>query len=157
MGLQATGEINVDVNRQAAFDFVGNPERLAKCIPGCQDLQEISPGRYSAVLSSKVSFISLKFKVIAEVVRMEPPNAVEVKLTGDAIGILGHLAATAGIELSEAGEHRTSIKYSADVALTGKLGGLGQPVFRAKSAELARQFAVNVKTAIEAEAGVPHA
>ena len=35
------------------------------------------------------------------------------------------------------------------MGLTGKLGGLGQPVLKAKSVELARQFAANLKAAIE--------
>jgi carbon monoxide dehydrogenase subunit G len=57
--------------------------------------------------------------------------------------------ATARVELREAGERRTIIRYVADVGLTGKLGGLGEPVFRATSARLAREFGTNLKKAIE--------
>jgi carbon monoxide dehydrogenase subunit G len=35
------------------------------------------------------------------------------------------------------------------VGLTGKLGSLGQPVLRATSAKMARQFGDNLKTEIE--------
>ncbi len=48
-------------------------------------------------------------------------------------------------------EGRTTIRYVTDVGLTGKLGGLGQPVFRATSARLAREFGDNLKKALEAE------
>ena len=157
MGLQATGEFNVGVDCQTAFGFVADPMKLAQCIPGCHDLRELSSGRYAAVLTSKVSFITLSFKVIGEIVKMEPPNAIEVKMTGEAVGLPGHIVATAGLQLSDAGERRTAIRYAADVALTGKLGGLGQPVFRAKSAELAREFAANVKAAIEGAPGASQA
>jgi carbon monoxide dehydrogenase subunit G len=143
----------VDVDRATVFAFVSDPARLAQCIPGCSDLREVAPGRYAAQLTSRVSFITLKFKVVAEIVKMEPPSAIEVKLTGDAIGLAGRLVAGAAIELAEAGEQRTTIRYSAEVTLSGKLGGLGQPVFRAKSAELAQEFATNLKAALERKPG----
>ena len=152
MGVQANGEIIVDLDRAAVFAFVSDPVRLAQCIPGCSDLREIAPGRYAAQLTSRVAYITVKFKVIAEIVKMEPPSAIEVKLTGDAIGLAGRLVAGAAIELADAGE-RTAIRYSAEVTLSGKLGGLGQPVFRAKSAELAQEFAANLKAALERKPG----
>ena len=43
----------------------------------------------------------------------------------------------------------TDIDYTSNVGLSGKLGGLGEPVFRAKSAEVAREFGENLKAALE--------
>ena len=150
MAHQITGELSVDVDRTAAFAFLQDPQRLATCIPGCRDLREISPLRYAAVVASRVAFMTLSFKVVIEIVRREPPEALEATITGDAVGLAGHVAATAGVQLVENGDDRTTIRYVADIALTGALGGLGQPVFRATSARLAREFDVNLKQAIEA-------
>lgn len=157
MALQTSGEVTVEVDRASAFEFVSDPLRLAKCVPGCHDLHEISPGRYSAVVTSKVAFIALSFKVIVEIVKNEPPDLIEAKITGDAVGLAGRVVATAAMRLGSSGEASTSISYSTDVAMTGKLGGLGEPVFRAKSAELAREFATNLKAAIEKEPRETHA
>jgi carbon monoxide dehydrogenase subunit G len=150
MGLQTAEEITVDADRTTAFAFVRDPERLARCIPGCHALRELSPGRYSAVLTSRIAFMTLSFNVIVEVVRIEPPTAIEATITGDAIGLPGHVVATANVELAEAGERRTTIRYATEIALTGRLGGLGQPVFRATSAQMAREFGANLKKGIEA-------
>ena len=149
MALQTSGQVRVDVDRAMAFDYVGDPVRLAQCIPGCRDLCELSPGRYSAVLTNEVAFITLSFKVIVEVIKIEPPGAIEAKITGETIGLAGRVVANAGLQLSEAGPSQTDIRYTASVGLTGKLGGLGEPVFRAKSAEVAREFGSNLKAAIE--------
>jgi uncharacterized protein len=157
MALQTAGEVSVEVGRASAFGFVSDPLRLARCVPGCHDLREISPGRYSAVVTSKVAFIALSFKVIVEIVKIEPPGLIEAKITGDAIGLAGRVVATAAIRLGSSADERTAISYSTDVVLTGKLGGLGEPVFRAKSAELAREFATNLKAAIEKEPRETHA
>ena len=149
MAVQTVGQVRVDVNRIAAFDFVADPVRLAQCIPGCKDLRELSPGRYSAVLTNRVAFITLSFKDIVEVIRMESPGRIEAKITGEGIGLVGRVVANAGLELAEAGPSETDIRYTANVGLTGKLGGLGEPVFRAKSAEVAREFGANLKAEIE--------
>ena len=149
MSLHTTGEISVDVDRETAFAVVKDPQRLARCIPGCEDLRELGPDKYSAVLTSKVAFLTLSFKVIIDVVRMDPPNAIDARISGDAVGLAGHVVASASVELTEAGERRTTIRYATDVGLTGKLGGLGQPVFRATSARIAKEFGANLKTEIE--------
>ena len=149
MALQTTGQIRVDVDRATVFGFVRNPVWLAQCIPGCKDLREISQGRYSAVLTNEVGFITLSFKVVVEVVKVDAPRAIEATITGQALGLVGRVTANAGLELTEAGANQTDIGYAANVGLTGRLGGLGEPVFRSKSAEVAREFAANLKAAIE--------
>ena len=157
MALETTGEVTVEVDRATAFAFVQNPERLAGCIPGCRDLRELAPGRYSAVLTNRVAFMTLTFNVIIDVVRMEPPNEIDAKITGDAVGLPGHLVATARVQLTEAAACRTTIRYATDVGLTGRLGGLGQPAFRATSTQLAREFGANLKKGIEASRTETHA
>jgi carbon monoxide dehydrogenase subunit G len=151
MSLQTTGEISVDVPRGAAFTFLQDPHRLAACIPGCRELREMSPNRYAAVLSSRVAFITLSFNVVIEILRLEAPEAIDATITGDAVGLAGHVSATATVRLTDEGGQRTTIRYTTDIALTGKLGGLGQPVFRATSAQLAREFGSNLKKALEAQ------
>jgi uncharacterized protein len=149
MSLQTSGEITVRVDRATAFAVVQDPVRLARCIPGCHDLQQLAPDRYSAVLTSRVAFMTLSFKVTIDVLRVEPPEAIEARVTGDAIGLAGHVVATARVQLAELPERRTNIRYTTDVGLTGKLGGLGQPVFRATSAKLAKEFGENLRLEIE--------
>ena len=151
MAFETSGQFTVDVDRETVFGIVGNPARVAQCIPGCTELAEVSPGRFSAVLTNEVAFITLRFKVIVEVVKIEPPTTIEAKVTGETMGLAGRVTANAGLHLSEAGPQRTEVRYTSNVGLAGKLGGLGEPVFRAKSAEVARQFGANLKAAIETD------
>jgi carbon monoxide dehydrogenase subunit G len=149
MALETSGEITVAVDRPAAFAIVRDPMRLARCIPGCTDVREAGPDRYTAVLTSQVAFMTLSFKVIVDVTRVEPPETIEATITGDAVGLSGRVAATARLDLAEASDSRTTLRYATQVGLTGKLGSLGQPVLRATSAKMARQFGDNLKTEIE--------
>jgi uncharacterized protein len=147
--LQTGGEITTNVDRVTAFGFVGDPMRLAKCIPGCEDLKEIAPRKYSAVLANKVGFISVKFDVTVEITKIEPPEAIDASISGNATGLGGRLTANATVRLEDLPSGGTLIKYTVEMGLTGKLGGIGQPVFRAKSDELGKKFAVNLKAAME--------
>jgi carbon monoxide dehydrogenase subunit G len=151
MSLHTTGEITVDVPRDAAFTFLQDAHRLAACIPGCRDLREIGPNRYAAVLSSRVAFMTVSFNVTIEILRVEAPHAIEAAIAGDAVGLAGHVSAAAAVRLTDEGGQRTTIRYTTETALTGRLGGLGQPVFRATSAQLAREFGANLKKALEAQ------
>jgi uncharacterized protein len=157
MALDTSGEITVAVDRQTAFAIVRDPVRLARCIPGCTELCEVTPDRYTAVLTSRVVFMTLRFKVIIEVAKVEPPAMLEAKITGDAVGHSGHVVATARMDLAETADRHTTIRYATEVGLTGKLGSLGQPVLRATSAKLAREFGANLKAEIESEHAEPSA
>ncbi len=43
----------------------------------------------------------------------------------------------------------TAIHYEIDAALTGKLGGIGQPVVKAKVREMEKQFVTRLRAAFE--------
>lgn len=154
MALQTTGEIMVAVDRDTAFKFIEVPEQLAHCIPGCHDLRQTAPASFTAVLTNEVSFMTLNFQVVVEVVKINPPHTIEARITGRPIGFSGQLMGTAELQLTDAGQGRTLIRHSSDIGLTGKLGSLGQPVFRAKSAEMTAKFGANLKAALEGISGV---
>jgi carbon monoxide dehydrogenase subunit G len=157
MALDTSGEITVAVDRPSAFAIVRDPARLARCIPGCTELCEVAPDRYTAVITSRVAFMTLRFKVTIDVAKIEPPATLEAKVTGDAVGLSGHVVATARLDLAETADRHTTIHYATEVGLTGKLGSLGQPVLRATSAKLAREFGANLKAEIEGQYAEPSA
>ena len=149
MAVETSGEITVNVDRATAFAVVRDPARLARCIPGCTDLRELAPDRYTAVLSSQVAFMTLRFTVTIEVTRIDALGTLEATITGDAVGLAGHVVATARLQLEETAAQHTILRYSTEVGLTGKLGGLGQPVFKATSGKMAREFGAQLKKEIE--------
>src|ERR1700722_9287858 len=127
--------------RAAVYAGLRDARFFASCVEGVNDLTEIAPDRYEAVLETKVAYMSFKFNVTVELARAEPPREIEAKVEGTPLGIVGRMTAVALTTLSEAGDE-TLIDYGVDAALTGKLGSLGQPVLRAKAKEMERQFAV---------------
>ena len=146
--MKFAGELTVKAPRHAVFDALRDARFFASCVEGVHDLAEIGPDRYSAVFETKVAYMKFSFKVTVELVRADPPREIEAKVEGAPLGVVGRLTATSVTTLSEHGD-QTRIAYAVDAALTGKLGSLGQPVLRAKSREMERQFAARLQAAFD--------
>jgi carbon monoxide dehydrogenase subunit G len=152
--MKFTGDILIDAPREAVFAKVRDARFFASCVEGVQELNEIDPEHYTAVLETKVAYLKFKFNVAVEVVRIEPPREIEARIEGTPLGIVGRLTASSVTRLAEANEG-TKVSYEIDAALTGKLGSLGQPVLRAKAKEMERQFAQRLRAAFAGATSEP--
>ena len=155
--MKFTGDIWMEAPREAVFAKVRDARFFASCVDGVRDLAEIGPDRYSAVFETKVAYMKFSFKVTVELTRADPPSAIEAKVEGSPLGVVGRMTATSQTTLSEVGDE-TKIAYAVDAALTGKLGSLGQPVLRSKAREMEKQFAARLAAAFaepDANSGAP--
>jgi carbon monoxide dehydrogenase subunit G len=144
--MQFSGEILVAAPLDAVYAKVRDARFFASCVEGVQNLSEIDPDHYTAVLDTKVAYLKFKFNVAVEVVRADPPREIEAKIEGTPLGLVGRLTARSVTRLAEE-NGGTKVSYEVDAALTGKLGSLGQPVLRAKAREMERAFAERMRAA----------
>ena len=147
--MKFTGKIDVPASRQAVFEKLRDAHFFASCVDGVADLVEIDDRHYTATLESRVAYIKFKFAVTVEIVELDEPNRVVAKVEGTPIGMVGRLTATAAANIEEQ-DGGTAVHYELDVALTGKLGSLGQPVLRSKAKEMEKQFAARLAAAFAA-------
>ena len=146
--MKISGEIKVKAKRAAVFDALCDARFFASCIDGVGELTQIDERSYAAILETKVAYLQFKFKITVQLLRAEPPSRIEAKIEGAPLGIVGHLAAATVTTLAEAGDE-TVISYTMDMALTGKLGAIGQPVLKSKAREMEKQFTRNLEAAFE--------
>jgi uncharacterized protein len=144
--MKFTGDIAIVAPREAVFAKVRDARFFASCVEGVQNLSEIDPDHYTAVLETKIAYLKFRFDVAVEVLRIDPPNEIEVRIEGTPSGIVGRLSARSLTRLAEE-NGGTRVSYEIEAALTGKLGSLGQPVLRAKAKEMERQFAERIRAA----------
>jgi carbon monoxide dehydrogenase subunit G len=149
--MKFSGEFSVPAERPVVFERLNDPQFFASCLDGVQDLVEVEPTRYTATLETRIAYLKFKFVIAVEVTGREPPSRVFAKAEGTPLGIVGRLTAAAAATLEEAGE-QTLVCYDIDVALTGKLGSIGQPVLRSKAREMERSFVGRVNAAFVGEA-----
>jgi uncharacterized protein len=139
--MKLTGEITVTAPRAAVFDKLRDARFFASCVDGVHDLNEIDATHYSATFETKIAYMKFKFNVTVELTRVEPPSDIEAKVEGTPLGVVGRLTARSVLQVMEAGQETTKIRYETESTLAGKLGSIGQPVLRAKAKEMEREFA----------------
>jgi carbon monoxide dehydrogenase subunit G len=147
--MKFTGRIDVAAPRQAVFEKLRDAHFFASCVDGVHDLVEIDDRHYTATLETRVAYIKFKFAVSVEIVELDEPVRVVARVEGTPIGIVGRLTATSTGNLEEQ-DGGTAVNYEFDVALTGKLGSLGQPVLKSKAKEMERQFASRIQAKFQA-------
>ena len=146
--MKISGEIKLKATRAAVFDALCDARFFASCIDGVRELTQIDDKSYAAILETRVAYLQFKFKISVQLVRVEPPSRIEAKIEGTPLGIVGRLTAATVTTLTEAG-NETLISYTMDMALTGKLGAVGQPVLKSKAREMEKQFTRNLEAAFE--------
>lgn len=147
--MKFTGKIDVPAPRRAVFEKLRDAHFFASCVDGVHDLVEIDDRHYTATLETRVAYIKFKFAVSVEIVELDEPVRVVAKVEGAPIGMVGRLTATSAADLTEQ-DGGTAVNYELDVALTGKLGSLGQPVLKSKAKEMERQFASRIQAKFQA-------
>lgn len=144
--MKITGEFSVEAPRAAVFDTLRDARRFASYLDGVSALEQIAEDRYDAVLETKIGFMTFRFDISVEMVRVAPPDAIEAKIEGTPRGMVGRLTAASIAQLVEEG-NATRIRYEFDTTLTGRLGSLGQPVVKAKAREMEKQFITRLRAA----------
>jgi carbon monoxide dehydrogenase subunit G len=146
--MKVLGRIRVRASREAVFNALQDAGFFASCIDGVQELVEIDPAHYNAVLETTIAYMKFRFKLVIEVIRKESPSVLEARVEGTPLGIVGRVTATSLTRLTQEVDE-TMIEYEIEAALTGKLGSLGQPVLRSKAKDMEKGFATRLCAAFE--------
>jgi carbon monoxide dehydrogenase subunit G len=137
--LNFAGDITVAAPRDAVFNALSDAPFFASCIEGVRNLEAIDATHFSAILETHVAYLRFKFKAEVELTQLSPPELIEAKFQGTPFGIVGRLTAITTTHLSET-SGQTTIHYSVDATITGKLGSMGQPVLKAKAKDMEKHF-----------------
>ena len=133
------GDITVAAPQDAVFKALSDAPFFASCIEGVRNLEAIDATHFSAILETHVAYLRFKFKAEVELTQLSPPELIEAKVEGTPFGIVGRLTAITTTRLSET-SGQTTIHYSVDATITGKLGSMGQPVLKAKTKDMEKHF-----------------
>ena len=147
--MNVSGEFTVNAPRDVVFKTLRDASSFVRFVDGVHDLKEIDPTHYEAVFETKVAYMKFKFNVTVEVTRVDEPSAIEAKIEGTPLGVVGRLTANSITKLEDAGPE-TKVTYSVESTLAGKLGSIGQPVLRSKAKDMEKQFAQKLRAAFAA-------
>lgn len=130
-----------------AWEFLLDMQRVGPCMPGVESVESVDEHTYRGVLKVQVGPVKASFsgKVLLE--EVDPQSrlvaAIEADDPGSASSVKGSFVAS--LDPVEAG---TRVEYTLDIALRGRLGQFGAPVFRAVAKKMTDQFVACLQEAI---------
>ncbi len=143
MKIEGTHELRAP--RERVYAVLLDPAVLARCIPGCERLEETGAHAYAATLRAGVGAIKGLFNGNVRLEDMRPPEHYRIVVDGK--GQPGFLKGAGDLDLTEQAGG-TLIKYTGDVQVGGTIAGVGQRMILGAAKMMATQFF----TALEAEA-----
>lgn len=136
--------VELPVPPEAAWAALWDVARIARCLPGCQEVEEVEPRRrYRATVRDRVGPFAVTIPLEVGVEASEAGHELRLSVTGrDAVlGSPVRLTLTARLQPAAAG---SALTLDGQAEVGGKLAALGQGVIHRKTRDLLDAFARNL-------------
>lgn len=135
--------------RQKVREFLDDFEQAAKCVPGLEEVHEVEPDLYEGRVRLRVGPLGFSIAGRARLERGAEAEGWKLQGEGRDRRIGAGVIANVEANLKELGPSSTEVLMQADMQFSGRLAELGQPLIKRKSDSMVREFAENLKKALE--------
>lgn len=129
----------VPVDSAQVFERFLDPDSMRVCIPGCEELVRADDKHYTGRLVNEIAHVRFNASFSAEITELTPPQEVRAVLKGEDRRLGSSLKLDAVLTVQPDGD-ASQVSYSMEMALWGKLGRMGESIFRRRTAEVEKQF-----------------
>ncbi|HTH16890.1 MAG TPA: carbon monoxide dehydrogenase subunit G [Magnetospirillum sp.] len=136
--MNVNGEYRVAAERERVWTALHDPETLRACIPGCEDVQEVSPHEFSGRVMARVGAVSTVFTGRLLVSDEDFPMGWQISAHAESPSA-GSADGTAAVRLSSVGGG-TLVAYRIHVDPTGRLASVGDRLLRGVAVRVANDF-----------------
>jgi hypothetical protein len=150
--MKIEGNFTVAAPRQTVWRLITDPDEMGPCIPGCESIEVTGPNTYTACVKLRVGPIKVRFNLEVEVTEELAPELVISVTRGEEGSRASIISSQNTLRLSDADDGGTEIHYSAEVAISGRLGKYGHGVMKKIAAKLGDKFAEAFRERVEAAA-----
>ena len=136
--MELQGSVNIPAAPEQVWQALNDPEVLRKCIPGCEEVRQISPQEMHARVMLKLGPVRANFvgKVLLTDVR--PLLGCTLNFEGSG-GSAGFARGSSVIVLTPV-VGGTQVDYTAQASVAGKLGQIGGRLMDASARQMADRF-----------------
>lgn len=139
--------------RERVADFLLDPTRMSRCVPGVGEVVPSGVDSYEATLTVRVGPIQARF---AGEVTVDSSGAPD-KLRAVARGRDGATGSQVQVDftavLAEAGPNTTEVRSTSEVTIRGKLGQFGTGVITSTARTMVGEFALCAGAALDSPSG----
>ncbi len=136
--MQLQGSVTIPASPEKVWQALNDPQVLRKCIPGCEEVRQISPQEMHARVMLKLGPVRANFvgKVLLTDVRPLLGCTLNFEGSGGSAGfakgnsVISLVTVTGG----------TQVDYTAQASVAGKLGQIGGRLMDASARQMADRF-----------------
>jgi carbon monoxide dehydrogenase subunit G len=142
------GTVEILAPREKVWKFLTDADFVAKCAPGVNEMEVVVPNeKYFAVAKIGFGSIVAVFKTDVTFQEMKEPDFARVKAHGEALD--SAVDATSEMFLSDGVNGTTELKWTADIAVVGKIASIASRMMSSVTKKLTNRFFECVKNQIE--------
>ena len=136
--MEQTGEYRIAASRLEVWHALNDPEILARCIDGCEDMQKISDTRFESRVKAKVGPVRATFGAEIVLSDIQAPESYVLTVSAKG-GAAGFGKGVARVELTEESSD-TLLRYSVEAQVGGKLAQVGSRLIDGAARKMADDF-----------------
>ena len=146
--MKLEGEVTIQADRQAVWDFLTDAEAISQCAPGLESMKIIEPDKqFEAVAGVGFGTVKVRFVTNVKWVELDPPNMAKMTAHGTAPGSAADVEGE--MRLADIPEGGTRMSWSAEVVISGTLASLASRMMGSVSKKIANTFFDCVKGHVE--------
>jgi carbon monoxide dehydrogenase subunit G len=148
--MKLNGTQTFSASRQKVWEFLTDPQRLARCMPGCEKLETVGENEFSGVINVGIAAVKGVYNGKVKLDEMQSP--IHYKMLLDGKGKQGFIKGTGTLDLEEQGG-QTLLTYSGDVQVGGPLASVGQRMIDGAAKMMIGQFFAAMEAELKAMPG----
>jgi carbon monoxide dehydrogenase subunit G len=131
------GAHTIGLPRERVYDLLHDPNVLARCMPGCESLEQVGEDEYAMRLKMALASISGHFQGKVQCAEPNPPESFRLIVEGS--GKIGFMKGDGLLRLAEA-NGGTTVSYDGDVQVGGTIAAVGQRLIDTTARMLIKRF-----------------
>jgi len=135
--LKIAGSFAVPAARERAYQLLQDPEILAKCMPGTDQLNKVGEDEYDMKMKVIIASIGGSFGGKVRLADQNPPESFRLIVEGS--GKIGFLKGDGLLNLLPNGDS-TEVKYDGEVQVGGTIASVGQRLLDTTAKLIIKKF-----------------
>ncbi|MBO9341692.1 MAG: carbon monoxide dehydrogenase subunit G [Roseiflexus sp.] len=160
--MKISGSYTIDAPRDVVWEALNDIEVLARCVPGCERLEQVGDNEYEGTIKIGIQAIRGVYNGRIRIEDIDPPNHYKLIASGKSAN--GVVDGVGTVDLV-AQDGKTLLMYGGEAQVGGTLASVGQRLIEGASRQLinqslkalAEQVATRVAAPVAAAAEAPAA
>jgi len=136
--MKITGRQSVNAPKQQVWDRLIDPDSIAGCLPGVEQLDKIGDDEYAMSMNIGVGMVKGVYNGKVRISNLNPPNDYQMSVEGS--GRPGFVKGTGTVRLADGADGTTDIEYEGDVEVGGPVGSVAQHMLGGVANRMVGQF-----------------